>query len=186
MLGEFLLLPARLLALAALLVSATAIVPPAQQGLPNQTPDPVILPTPDNDLIAQTANQVNQKTAPPVDAAPDASVPPTGVTAAGDSDGTVTVAGFTLMYTRALSARSTRYTNRGHARFCLNVFSVDLVISQALNSKVRHCLRREVFEGMTSWVCKTDWPMTYDLLGRLDHFMVLNLIFRDSEVGVKG
>ncbi|KAF7356083.1 hypothetical protein MVEN_00938200 [Mycena venus] len=44
-------------------------------------------PTPDNNLIAQTANQVDQKTSPPVDAPPNADVPPTSVTAV---DGTVT------------------------------------------------------------------------------------------------
>ncbi|KAF7334515.1 hypothetical protein MVEN_02281000 [Mycena venus] len=79
--------PTRLLALAALLVSATAIVPPSQKGAPNQTPDDFTPPTPDNDLIAQTANQVDQKSAPPVDAPPNADVPPTSVTAI---DGTVT------------------------------------------------------------------------------------------------
>ncbi|KAJ6481064.1 hypothetical protein C8R45DRAFT_320151 [Mycena sanguinolenta] len=78
--------PTRLFALAALLVSATAIVPPAQQGLPNQTPDDVTPPTPDNDLIAQTAGQVNQKAAAPIDVPPNADVPPTGVTAV---DGTI-------------------------------------------------------------------------------------------------
>ncbi|KAJ7690901.1 hypothetical protein B0H14DRAFT_848414 [Mycena olivaceomarginata] len=79
--------PTRLLALAALLVSATAILPPGLQGLPNQPVDDVTPPKPDNDLIAQTAGQVDQKAAPPVDAPPNADVPPTGVTAV---DGTVT------------------------------------------------------------------------------------------------
>jgi hypothetical protein len=49
--------------------------------------DDVTPPKPDNDLIAQTAGQVDQKAAPPVDAPPNADVPPTGVTAV---DGTVT------------------------------------------------------------------------------------------------
>ncbi|KAJ7853310.1 hypothetical protein B0H14DRAFT_3108485 [Mycena olivaceomarginata] len=79
--------PSRLLALAALLVSATAIVPPGHQGSPHQPVDDVPAPTPDNDLIAQTVGQVDQKTGPPVDAPPNADVPPTGVTAI---DGTVT------------------------------------------------------------------------------------------------
>ncbi|KAJ7736590.1 hypothetical protein DFH07DRAFT_779660 [Mycena maculata] len=80
--------PTRLFALAALLVSAAAVVPPAQQGLPG-APDNTTAnaPTPDNESIVQTAGQVNQKTSAPVDTPPDASVPPTTVTAV---DGTVT------------------------------------------------------------------------------------------------
>ncbi|KAF8217198.1 hypothetical protein K438DRAFT_2082563 [Mycena galopus ATCC 62051] len=103
--------PTRLLALAALLVSATAIIPTIQQGPPDQTSDPVTPPTPDNDLIAQTVNQVNQKTAPPTDAAPDAAVPPTGVTAVGDADGTVTVANATIQDVSA--SNSTRRRDIG-------------------------------------------------------------------------
>ncbi|KAF8128464.1 hypothetical protein K438DRAFT_1948795 [Mycena galopus ATCC 62051] len=56
--------------------------------------------------------------------------------------------------TRERLVRGPHDTQTEDMRDFLNVFSVDLVISQALNSKVRHCLRREVFEGMTSWVCK--------------------------------
>ncbi|KAJ6582353.1 hypothetical protein B0H19DRAFT_526848 [Mycena capillaripes] len=79
--------PTRLFALAALLVSANAIVAPGHQGLPNQTPDTPDAPTPDNAVIAQTANQVDQKSGPPIDAPPNADVPPTAVTAI---DGTIT------------------------------------------------------------------------------------------------
>ncbi|KAJ7853275.1 hypothetical protein B0H14DRAFT_2580436 [Mycena olivaceomarginata] len=78
--------PTRLLALAALIVSATAIVPPGHQGLPNQPVDDVPAPKPDNNLIAQTVGQVDQKAAPPVDAPPNADVPPTSVTTV---DGTI-------------------------------------------------------------------------------------------------
>ncbi|KAJ6478107.1 hypothetical protein C8R47DRAFT_641489 [Mycena vitilis] len=79
--------PMRLLALAAILASATAIVPPGHQGAPNQTPDATDAATPDNAVIADTVNQVNQKSSAPVDAAPNADVAPTTVTAI---DGTVT------------------------------------------------------------------------------------------------
>ncbi|KAJ7069448.1 hypothetical protein C8F01DRAFT_514267 [Mycena amicta] len=73
--------PARLFALAALLVSASAIVPPAHQGSPNQPIDVADAPTTDSDSIAQTAGQVDQKSSPPVDALPSSDVPPTTVTA---------------------------------------------------------------------------------------------------------
>ncbi|KAJ7827813.1 hypothetical protein B0H14DRAFT_3720112 [Mycena olivaceomarginata] len=79
--------PSRFLALAALFFSATAIVPPGHQGLPNQTPADITHPTPDNAAIVDTASQVDQKTAPPVDTPPNAAVAPTVVTAV---DGTVT------------------------------------------------------------------------------------------------
>ncbi|KAJ7364657.1 hypothetical protein DFH08DRAFT_950223 [Mycena albidolilacea] len=79
--------PTRFLVLAALLVSATAIVPPGHQGLPHQTPTDITHPTPDNAVIVDTANQVDQKTAPPVDTPPNAAVAPTLVTAV---DGTIT------------------------------------------------------------------------------------------------
>ncbi|KAF7360994.1 hypothetical protein MSAN_01129600 [Mycena sanguinolenta] len=79
--------PRRLLALAALLVSTAAIIPPGHQGPLNQPPPAVTAPTTDNDAIAQTATQVNQKTAPPVDTPPNAVIPPVSVTAI---DGTVT------------------------------------------------------------------------------------------------
>jgi hypothetical protein len=67
--------------------AATALVPPTQQGSPNATTSAITPPTPDNNLIAQTASQVDQKTAPPVDVPPNADIPPTSVTAI---DGTVT------------------------------------------------------------------------------------------------
>ncbi|KAJ7444465.1 hypothetical protein FB451DRAFT_1434334 [Mycena latifolia] len=80
--------PTRLFALAALFVSATALVPPGHQGVPNapttDTPPP---PTPDNAAIVQTAGQVDQKGGAASDAAPNTDVPPTTVTAL---DGTVT------------------------------------------------------------------------------------------------
>ncbi|KAJ6534234.1 hypothetical protein B0H19DRAFT_1185596 [Mycena capillaripes] len=79
--------PKRLLALVALLVSVNAIVPPTQKGVPHQTEDDTTPPTTDNDAIAQTANQVDQKNCPPVDAPPSTDVPPTTVTAV---DGTLT------------------------------------------------------------------------------------------------
>ncbi|KAJ7728237.1 hypothetical protein B0H16DRAFT_1894204 [Mycena metata] len=79
--------PKRLLALAALLVSANALVPPAQQGSPNQPPDNTTAPTTDNAVIVQTVNQVNQTGGASVDAPPNAAVPPTTVTAV---DGTLT------------------------------------------------------------------------------------------------
>ncbi|KAJ7364656.1 hypothetical protein DFH08DRAFT_275865 [Mycena albidolilacea] len=79
--------PTRFLALAALFLSATAIVPPGHQGLPNQTPADITHPTPDNAAIVDTASQVDQKTAPPADTPPNAAVAPTVVTAV---DGTVT------------------------------------------------------------------------------------------------
>ncbi|KAJ7227727.1 hypothetical protein B0H12DRAFT_238906 [Mycena haematopus] len=99
--------PMRLLALAALLVSATALTPPALQGLPGQTPDAVTPPTSDNDLIAQTVGQVNQKTAAPIDTPPDADVPPTSVTAI---DGTVTNA--TIADVSAANSTRRRDTGR--------------------------------------------------------------------------
>ncbi|KAJ7690915.1 hypothetical protein B0H14DRAFT_3175732 [Mycena olivaceomarginata] len=78
--------PSRLLALAALLLLPLSShpvikVPPTSLS----TTYPRLRPT--NDLIAQTVGQVDQKTAPPVDAPPNADVPPTGVTAI---DGTIT------------------------------------------------------------------------------------------------
>ncbi|KAJ7217270.1 hypothetical protein GGX14DRAFT_602789 [Mycena pura] len=79
--------PVRLFALAALLVSASALVPPGHQGLPNQPITSDDAPTTDTDSIAQTAGQVNQKSSAPVDAPPNADVPPTNVTAV---DGTLT------------------------------------------------------------------------------------------------
>ncbi|KAJ7118053.1 hypothetical protein C8R44DRAFT_982831 [Mycena epipterygia] len=82
--------PTRLLALAALLVSATAldVVPPSQRG-PINAPVPAntTAPMPDNSVIAQTAGQVDQKSGPASDAPPNADVPPTTVTAL---DGTLT------------------------------------------------------------------------------------------------
>ncbi|KAJ7206469.1 hypothetical protein B0H12DRAFT_1075336 [Mycena haematopus] len=99
----------RLLALAALLVSATAIIPPGHQGLPNQTPDAVTPPTTDNDAIAQTATQVNQKVAAPVDAPPNVSVPPTLVTAI---DGTVTNSTVAAVSTSSSKRRRRRFGKR--------------------------------------------------------------------------
>ncbi|KAF7333733.1 hypothetical protein MVEN_02329700 [Mycena venus] len=73
----------RLLALAGLLgcSSASSIVPPALQGAPHQIPDSPPAPTPNNSLIVQTANQVDQKAGAPFDAPPNLDVPPTMVTA---------------------------------------------------------------------------------------------------------
>ncbi|KAJ7097179.1 hypothetical protein B0H15DRAFT_797884 [Mycena belliarum] len=81
--------PMRFLALAALLLSASAaIVPPAHQGVPNAPPsDDTPAPTPDNAVIVETAGQVDQKSGAPIDMPPDAAVPPTAVTAV---DGTLT------------------------------------------------------------------------------------------------
>ncbi|KAJ7625788.1 hypothetical protein FB45DRAFT_922306 [Roridomyces roridus] len=73
--------PTRLLALASLLLAASAIVPPGKQGDLNQPADDTPAPTPDNDAIADTAGQVNQKSAVPVTAAPSDNVPATTVTA---------------------------------------------------------------------------------------------------------
>ncbi|KAJ7237235.1 hypothetical protein C8J57DRAFT_127460 [Mycena rebaudengoi] len=78
--------PSRLLALAALLVSATALVPPAFR-VNGTAPDDKPAPMPDNAAIAETAGQVDQKSGPAVDALPNADVPPTTVTAI---DGTLT------------------------------------------------------------------------------------------------
>ncbi|KAJ7867231.1 hypothetical protein B0H14DRAFT_3590403 [Mycena olivaceomarginata] len=53
-------LPSRFLALAALLVSATALVPPGRKGVPNApVPDNTTAPMPDNALIVQTASQAS-------------------------------------------------------------------------------------------------------------------------------
>ncbi|KAJ7486833.1 hypothetical protein FB451DRAFT_1363051 [Mycena latifolia] len=80
--------PTRLFALAALLVSATALVPPGHQGVPDAPTTDIPPPaTPDNAVIVQTAGQVDQKSGPAPDAAPNADVPPTTVTAI---DGTLT------------------------------------------------------------------------------------------------
>ncbi|KAJ6550209.1 hypothetical protein B0H19DRAFT_1160627 [Mycena capillaripes] len=98
--------PKRLLAFVALLVSVNAIVPPGQQGLPNQPADNSTAPTTDNDSIVQTANQVDQKSSPPVDAPPNADVPPTTVTAL---DGTLT----NSTITDASSGNSRRRRNIG-------------------------------------------------------------------------
>lgn len=57
-------------------------------GVPNApVPDNTTASTPDNALIVQTAFQVDQKSGPSVDAPPNASIPPTTVTAV---DGTLT------------------------------------------------------------------------------------------------
>ncbi|KAJ7301698.1 hypothetical protein DFH08DRAFT_1090122 [Mycena albidolilacea] len=80
--------PLRFIALAALLVSATALVPPGRKGVPNApVPDNTTAPMPDNALIVQTASQVDQKSGPSVNAPPNASIAPTVVTAV---DGTLT------------------------------------------------------------------------------------------------
>ncbi|CAK5283446.1 unnamed protein product [Mycena citricolor] len=78
----------RLLAFAALCASASAIIPPAHQGAFNQPPD-ALPPAPSTDAssIADTTGQVNQKAGATTDAAPNAEVPPTTVTAI---DGTLT------------------------------------------------------------------------------------------------
>ncbi|KAF7303810.1 hypothetical protein MIND_00610700 [Mycena indigotica] len=74
---------ARLVAFVALLASVSAIVPPGQQGSPNQPIDVSEndAPTTDTDSIVQTAGQVDQKSSPPIDAPPSSDVPPTTVTA---------------------------------------------------------------------------------------------------------
>ncbi|KAJ7925518.1 hypothetical protein B0H13DRAFT_1862979 [Mycena leptocephala] len=73
--------PLRFLALAELLVSATALVPLGRKGVPNApVPDNKTALTPDNALIVQTASQVNQKGGPSSNAPPNASIPPTTVT----------------------------------------------------------------------------------------------------------
>ncbi|KAJ7148547.1 hypothetical protein C8R43DRAFT_521131 [Mycena crocata] len=79
--------PTRLLALAALFVSATALVPPGHQGMPNQPQDNTPAPTPDNAAIVQTAGEVDQKSGAAMDAPPSNNVPDTRVTAV---DGTLT------------------------------------------------------------------------------------------------
>ncbi|KAF7360876.1 hypothetical protein MSAN_01117200 [Mycena sanguinolenta] len=67
--------------LAALLTSARAVVAPGDQGAPQQVRVNIAPPTPDNTLIAQTANQVDQKSGVPLNAPPNLDVPPTMVTA---------------------------------------------------------------------------------------------------------
>ncbi|KAJ6479373.1 hypothetical protein DFH09DRAFT_1266333 [Mycena vulgaris] len=84
--------PSRLLALAALLVSATALVPPAFQ-VNGTAPEDIPAPTPENAAIAETAGQVDQKSGPAVDAPPNADVPPTTVTAVDGTLTNTTVAG---------------------------------------------------------------------------------------------
>ncbi|KAJ7673805.1 hypothetical protein DFH06DRAFT_1467248 [Mycena polygramma] len=79
--------PMLLLALAALTLSTNALVHPGQQGSPNTSISASVPPMPDNALIAQTANQVDQKGGAAFDAPPDIAVPPTAVTAV---DGTLT------------------------------------------------------------------------------------------------
>ncbi|KAJ7209444.1 hypothetical protein C8J57DRAFT_1608882, partial [Mycena rebaudengoi] len=70
------------LSLSLVISSASAIVPPGQQGAFNQSITPSSDgPTTDANLIAQTVKQVNQKSGAPDDEAPDADIPPTGVTA---------------------------------------------------------------------------------------------------------
>ncbi|KAJ7090514.1 hypothetical protein C8R44DRAFT_990715 [Mycena epipterygia] len=80
----------RLFALATLFISATAlqVVPPGHRGaIHTPVPANTTAATPDNSGIAQAAGQVNQKTGPAPDAAPNADVSPTTVTAL---DGTLT------------------------------------------------------------------------------------------------
>ncbi|KAK7039886.1 hypothetical protein R3P38DRAFT_2770017 [Favolaschia claudopus] len=73
---------ARILSFAALAMSAIAIVPPGKQGTFNQsTSSSSSGPSTDSSLIAATVGQVNQKSGAPFDEAPDADIPPTGVTA---------------------------------------------------------------------------------------------------------
>jgi hypothetical protein len=50
------------------------------QGAPHQIPDEPTAPTPNNTLIMQTANQVDQKSGSPIDALPNLDVAPTLVT----------------------------------------------------------------------------------------------------------
>ncbi|KAJ7509556.1 hypothetical protein B0H11DRAFT_1252171 [Mycena galericulata] len=92
--------PKRFLALAALLVSATALTPPGQQGLPNQPADSTTSPTTDSDSIVQTVGQVNQKTSGAADAPPNAAVPPTTVTALDGTVTNTTIAGASTSTTR--------------------------------------------------------------------------------------
>ncbi|KAJ7509562.1 hypothetical protein B0H11DRAFT_1252306 [Mycena galericulata] len=90
----------RLFALAALLVSVTALVPPGLQGPPNQVPANTTAPTTDSNLIAQTAGEVSQKSSGPVDAPPNAAVPPTAVTALDGAIVNTTIAGASTSTTR--------------------------------------------------------------------------------------
>ncbi|KAJ7509561.1 hypothetical protein B0H11DRAFT_2184145 [Mycena galericulata] len=90
----------RLIALAALLVSVTALVPPGLQGSLNQAPANTTAPTTDVDLIAQTAGEVDQKTSGPIDAPPNAAVPPTTVTALDGTIVNTTIAGASTSTTR--------------------------------------------------------------------------------------
>ncbi|KAK7017672.1 hypothetical protein R3P38DRAFT_3559890 [Favolaschia claudopus] len=82
----------RLFTLAALLISTQAattptITPPGHKGLPNQPIADIAHPTTDNAAIVQAVTEVDQKTAPPIDAEPDINIAPTIVTAI---DGTIT------------------------------------------------------------------------------------------------
>ncbi|KAK7018361.1 hypothetical protein R3P38DRAFT_2715610 [Favolaschia claudopus] len=82
----------RLFTLAALLISTQAattptITPPGHKGLPNQPIADISHPTTDNAAIVQAVTEVDQKTAPPIDAAPNINIAPTVVTAI---DGTIT------------------------------------------------------------------------------------------------
>ncbi|KAJ7617876.1 hypothetical protein FB45DRAFT_1034111 [Roridomyces roridus] len=73
--------PMRFLAIASLFLAVSAVVPPGKQGALDQPVDDTPAPTPDNDAIADTAGQVNQKSSVPVTAVPSDNVPATTVTA---------------------------------------------------------------------------------------------------------
>ncbi|KAJ6590231.1 hypothetical protein B0H10DRAFT_2233717 [Mycena sp. CBHHK59/15] len=101
--------PTRLLVLAALLVSASAIVAPGHRGTSNTpqndtTPDS----TPDSSVIVQTAQQVDQKSGASTDAPPNADVPPTSVTAV-DGDLTNQTVTSVASSRRSLGKRATGY-----------------------------------------------------------------------------
>ncbi|KAF8205867.1 hypothetical protein K438DRAFT_1917903 [Mycena galopus ATCC 62051] len=92
----------RLLVLCALLAVASGVVPPGNQGSPFQPIGDTITtpPTPNNTLIAQTANEVDQKSGAPFDAPPNLEVSPTMVTAIDGEITNATIPGLSVSSNR--------------------------------------------------------------------------------------
>ncbi|KAF7290332.1 hypothetical protein HMN09_01291200 [Mycena chlorophos] len=108
---------ARLLGLAALAVSASAIIPPGHQGALNQTVNVSEndTPTTDNESIVNTIGQVNQKSGAATHSTPpSAPVPPTTVTAL---DSSLTNTTLTDVASNSTAPSSRRRRSRPAKRF---------------------------------------------------------------------
>ncbi|KAF7290316.1 hypothetical protein HMN09_01289600 [Mycena chlorophos] len=114
---------ARLLGLAALAVSASAIIPPGNQGALNQTVNVSEddTPTTDNESIVNTLGQVNQKSGAATNSTPpSAPIPPTIVTAL---DGTLTNTTVTDVASNSTAPSSRRRSAKRQRSRYTEVFS---------------------------------------------------------------